>query len=100
MPIVYIGVFYTCKQVIVLVRISIAVKRHQDHGNSYKGQHSIGPGLQFRGLVHYLHGSVKADMVLEKELRVLRLDPRAAEATVCHTGHSLGICESQNPPLM
>ena len=29
----------------------------------------------FRGLVHYTHGSVKADMVLEKELRVLHLDP-------------------------
>ena len=36
-----------------------------------------------RGLVHYCHGekhgSVQADMVLEKELRVLHLDPQAAE---------------------
>jgi hypothetical protein len=31
---------------IVLVRISIAVKRHHDQGNSYKGQHLIGAGLQ------------------------------------------------------
>jgi hypothetical protein len=48
--------------------------------NSYKGQHLIGAGLQFRGSVHYhhgrKHGSVQADMVLE-ELRVLQLDPQA-----------------------
>jgi hypothetical protein len=34
-------------------------------------------------LVHYYdgekHGSVQADVVLEKELRVLHLDPQAAE---------------------
>ena len=43
----------------------------------------IGSGLRFRGLVHYhhgrKHGSMQADMVLEKELRVLHLDPKAAE---------------------
>lgn len=36
--------------------------------------------LQFRGLVHYHGGqigSMQADMVLEKELRVLHLDSRA-----------------------
>jgi hypothetical protein len=37
----------------------------------------------FSGLVHYhhggKHGSIQADMVLEKELRVLDLDPRVAE---------------------
>ena len=35
----------------------------------------------FSGLVHYhhggKHGSIQADMVLEKELRVLHLDPVA-----------------------
>jgi hypothetical protein len=31
---------------IVLVRVSIAVKRHHDQGNSYKGQRLIGAGLQ------------------------------------------------------
>jgi hypothetical protein len=40
----------------VLVRVSIALKRHHDHGNSYKGKHLIGAGLRFRGLVHYHHG--------------------------------------------
>jgi hypothetical protein len=39
--------------------------------------------LQFKGLVHYLHGAkhggVQTDVVLEKEQRVLRLDhPKAA----------------------
>ena len=50
----------------------IAVKRHHDHDNSYKGKHLIGAGLQFRGLVYYhhgrKHGGVQADMVLEKLL--------------------------------
>ena len=36
----------------------------------------------FRGLIYYhhgeKHGSVQADMVLEKELRVLYLDPQRA----------------------
>jgi hypothetical protein len=27
------------------LRVSIAVKRHHDYGNSYKGQHIIGVGL-------------------------------------------------------
>jgi hypothetical protein len=50
--------------------VSIAVKRHHDHGNSYKEQHLIGTSSQFRGLVHYSHcgkhGSMKADMVLRR----------------------------------
>ena len=52
----------------VLVRASIAVKRRHDHGNSYKGKHFIGAGLQFRGLVHCHHGrkrgSIQADIWL------------------------------------
>ena len=43
----------------------------------------VGAGLQFRGLVHYHHGrnhgSVQADMALEKELRVLHLNLQAEE---------------------
>ena len=34
----------------VLVRVSIAMKRHHDQGNSYKEKHLIGAGLQYRGL--------------------------------------------------
>ena len=59
------------------------MKRHHDHGKSYKEKHLIGAGLQFRGAVHYQHGrkhgSVQADMVLEKELRVLHLDQQTTE---------------------
>jgi hypothetical protein len=36
------------------------VKRHYDHGNSYKGKYLIGTGLQLRGLVHYYHGGSMA----------------------------------------
>ena len=40
------------------------------------------PGLQFRGLVHCHHrgkdGGMQADMVLEKELRVLHPDLQTA----------------------
>ena len=43
-----------------------------------------GTGLQFRGLVHYhhgrKHGTVKIDMILEKELRDLYLDQQATES--------------------
>lgn len=44
----------------------IAVKGHQDHGNSYKRKHLAGIRLQFRVLIHYHHGrkhsSTQADM--------------------------------------
>jgi hypothetical protein len=70
------------------------VKRHHDQGNSYKGQHFIGAGLQVQRFSHYhhggKHGSVQAGMVLE-ELRVLHLDPKAEEEDLYHTGYSLGI---------
>lgn len=42
-------------------RVSIAVKRHRDHGSSYKG---------------------KADLALGKELRVPHVGPQAAEVNV------------------
>ena len=42
-------------------------------------------GLQFRHLVHYHHGrkheSMQANMVLEKKLRCLHLDPKVAKET-------------------
>lgn len=48
-----------------------------------KEKHLLGLVYSFRGLVYYhhsrKHGSVPTDMVLEKELRVLHLDPQAAE---------------------
>ena len=56
------------------LRVSIAVKRHHDYSSCYKGKH-LGLAHNFRGVVHYCHGrnhgSMQADVVLEKELRVL-----------------------------
>jgi hypothetical protein len=55
---------------IVSGRVSVAVKRHHDHSNSYKGKHLIGDGLWFRGLICFCHGwkhgGMQADMVLER----------------------------------
>lgn len=55
---------------IIFVRVSVAAKRHHDHGNFYRGTHLIGVArIQFRGSVHYLHagehGSMQANMVLQ-----------------------------------
>jgi hypothetical protein len=63
----------------VLVRVSIDVKRYHDHNNSYKENLQLGQAYSFRSLVRYCHvkkpGGTQAGMVLEKELRVLHLDP-------------------------
>jgi hypothetical protein len=60
----------------------IAVKRHHDHNNSYKGKHLIGAGLQFRDSVHYhhggKHGGTQAGRVLKRDLRDLYRDQQAA----------------------
>ena len=60
---------------VVLVGISVAMKRYHDRGNSYKGKYLIGR------LVHYhharKHGCLQADIVL-KEPRVLYPDLKAA----------------------
>lgn len=64
----------------VSVRVSVAVKGHDDPSN-------IKAGSQFRGLVHCRHsgkhGGPQADMVLEKEWRVLHLDLQGAEKELC-----------------
>ena len=57
------------------------MNRHHDQGNSYKGQHLIGAGLQnqrFNPLLsRWEHGSIQAGLVQE-ELRVLRLHLKSA----------------------
>jgi hypothetical protein len=66
-----------------------AVNRHHDQGNSYKGQHFIGAGLQFRGSVCCHHGgklgSIQTGM---EELRVLHLHLKAASRIL--TSRQLG----------
>lgn len=48
-------------------RVSVALKRHHDHSNSYKEKHVIRAILQFGGLVFYSHkgkhSSMQADIV-------------------------------------
>jgi hypothetical protein len=60
----------------VLVLVSIAVNRHHDQGNSYKGQHLFGAGLQVQKFSPLLsrqeHGSIQASIAWEL-LRVLHL---------------------------
>ena len=59
----------------------MAVKRHHDQGNSYKGKHLIEVDLQFRSSVHHhhdrKHGSIQAGLVLG-EWRVLCSDSKTA----------------------
>lgn len=54
----------------VLVRVSMAEKRHYDYGNPYTGKFLIGVALQFRGLTCHHHGgkygSAQADVVVER----------------------------------
>jgi hypothetical protein len=52
-----------------------AEERHHDSGNSYKGKHFIGTGLQLPRFISWWEAwQFQADMVLEKELRLLHLD--------------------------
>jgi hypothetical protein len=55
---------------IYLNQSSIAVKKHHDHSDSYKGKYLMGISLHFRGLDSYhhneKHGGMQVDMVLER----------------------------------
>ena len=58
-------------QIHICLRLSVAVKRHHDHGNSYKEKHLILlKAYSYRGLVYYHnpgeHGSMQIGVVLEK----------------------------------
>jgi hypothetical protein len=78
-------------------RTTRAIQRNpvSDQDNSYKGKHLIGASLLFQRFSPLLslwkHGSVQADMVLEKELRVLHLDQEEQEGTVFRTEQSLSV---------
>jgi hypothetical protein len=51
---------------------------------------SLGLAYSLGALVHYHHGSMQADVVLEKKLRVIHVDPISAEGD-CHTRLILSI---------
>jgi hypothetical protein len=77
----------------VLVRASIAVKRHHDHSNFYKEKHLIGAGLQFRALVHCHHGrkhGSREDM-LKRELRGPYLDGQVVCSIESDSGCGLSL---------
>ena len=65
-----------------LVKVSIAVKKHMTTGNLIKGNVSLGLAYNFRGVVYYIHDGMLSDIVLEKEMRALHLDPQTAEPTL------------------
>ena len=63
-----------------LVKCSISVNCHHDHGDSFNGKHSMWvTTYSVRDLGHYLHsrehGSLQTDMVLEKEVLHVDLQP-------------------------
>ena len=61
----------------------MAVERHHDHGNSYKKKILIGATVQrFSPLSSWR--DMQADMVLEKELRVLHLGLQATGSGLRH----------------
>ena len=71
-----------------LVRDSIAVKRHQDHGNSYKHFNGVTSSSEVQlvtimGVAWWHTGRHRA------EVGVLHLDPQAVDETLCHTEYSL-----------
>lgn len=66
----------------ILVRVLFLWRETMAHCNSYRGKHLIGADSLFRGLVHYRHGgkhgSIQANVVLEKEPGVLNMDSQAS----------------------
>ena len=59
------------------------MKRQHDQRHAYKEKHLIRAGLQFEVLVHYYqvgkHDGIQIDVVVDKELKVLQLDPLATQ---------------------
>ena len=79
------------KEELYWLSVSIAVKKHHDQGNSYKGQHLIGATLQVQRFSplssRWENGSIQAGMA-QAELRVLRLHSKAASGRL--TSRQLG----------
>lgn len=70
--------------------LSVVMKKHHDHSNSYKKNIQLVLAYSFRGLVHYHHGGTwqfagryGAGEGVE--------NLQAADTTVSHSGHSLSI---------
>jgi hypothetical protein len=75
------------------------VKRHHDQDNSYKRKIFYWGWLTVSEDHHGgKHSSVHADMVLEMELRVLHLDPKAVRRRLSHIGKSLSLGDLKTHP--
>jgi hypothetical protein len=72
------------KMLLSLLRVSIAVKRYHDQGNSYTGQHLVRLSYRFRGPVHCQSGNKAASRQELEESNVLHLDPKADRKRVAH----------------
>jgi hypothetical protein len=72
----------------ILFRVSFAVKRLDDQGNSYKENISLGMVYSVRGSIHFhrgrKHGSMQVDMVLDVQ-RILHFDPKVARGRLSST---------------
>lgn len=83
------------------LRIPINMKRNQEYSYSCKGMHSVGIVNIFRGLLRYFHyrkhDGMRTDMVLEKDVRVLLLDPQTAKRE-WHTECGLSIWNLKTSP--
>lgn len=86
----------------VIVRIPVAMKRYHDQGKSYQSKHLVGADLQFQRLSppsswqeawQYI-----ADMVLEKEPKVLLLDLKVARRRLspCRQPEETTFCTGQS----
>lgn len=77
------------------------MKRNQEYSYSCKGMHSVGIVNIFRGLLHYFHyrkrDGMQTYMVLEKDVRVLLLDPQTAKRE-WHTECGLSIWNLKTSP--
>jgi hypothetical protein len=102
MPNFAMAIRYRISTVLVLVSVSISVKRHHDKGNSYKGKLLIGAGLQFQRSVPYHPGrklgNLHSDMVVVEELRDLPLDLKGAEGLAGCLLHWAKPASSDTPP--
>lgn len=66
----------------ILVKVSVSVKRYQNHGNSYQVK-KINWVWHTVSELNYHHGSTQEDMAGEKELRAQHLDLQSTKDD-CH----------------
>ena len=66
-------IFHVVGSPSVLVRVSTVEKRHPGQGNSYKGQHLIGAGLQVQSIIIKAGAWQHPGSMVQEERRVLHI---------------------------